>query len=76
MFVLVILCFNFRPAIVKRCLEINECYDLILNNDDLKLLSDYVDLLANFEVFTSYVQADSYPTMNSILLFRTEIIQK
>lgn len=71
-----ILIFNFCSAIVKRCLEIDECYDLILTNDDLTLLSDYVNLLKNFEVFTSYIQAENYPTMNSIILFRVEIIQK
>lgn len=63
-------------AIVKRCLELYEFYDLILNSEDLALLSDYVQLLSLFEVFTAYAQGKNYPTMNSVLLFRTEIIEK
>lgn len=62
--------------IVKRCLEISGDYDLILNEDELEMLSNYVKLLEVFNVFTVYVQAKNYPTMNSILLFRSEIIEK
>lgn len=51
-------------------------YDLILNNDDIALLSDFVQLLSVFEVFTTYAQGKNYPTMNSVLLFREEIIQR
>lgn len=40
--------------------------------DEIKLQSDYVDLLANLEVFTSYVQTDSYPT---IIVFRQRLFR-
>lgn len=62
--------------VVKRCLELSEDYDLILNKKELEMLSDYVKLLDVFNIFTVYVQAKNYPTMNSIMLFRSEIIEK
>lgn len=62
--------------IIKRCLEVNGDYDLILNDDEIELLSDYVELLKVFEIFTVYTQGTSYPTMNSIVLFKSEIIEK
>lgn len=62
--------------IIKRCLEITGEYDLILKEEELELLARYVELLKVFEVFTVHVQARNYPTMNSIILFRSEIIDK
>lgn len=62
--------------IVKRCLEITENYDLIPNEEEWELLARYVDLLKVFEVFTVNVQAKNYPTMNSIILFRSEIVDR
>lgn len=62
--------------IIKRCLEITGNYDLILNEDDWELLTRYVEILKVFEVFTVHVQARNYPTMNSMILFRSEIVDR
>lgn len=59
--------------IIRRCLEITTNYELILSEDDLDLLFRYVELLKIFEIFTVYVQAKNYPTVNMVILFRSEI---
>lgn len=50
-----------------------EKYDLILTRNELSLLEGLVELLEVFNVFTKYIQGNSYPTMNTVLLFYTEI---
>lgn len=62
--------------VLKRCLEITGDYDLILKEGDWELLTKYVKLLNVFDVFTAHVQARNYPTMNTLILFRSEIMSK
>lgn len=50
-----------------------EKYDLILTRSELSVLEGLVDLLDVFNIFTKYIQGNSYPTMNTVLLFYTEI---
>lgn len=62
--------------IIRRCLEKNKEYDLIMRADELLILEDLVELLEVFQIFTTYIQGEKYPTLNSMVLFRTEIIKK
>lgn len=48
-------------------------YDYILDVGEMALLEGLVQLLDVFNVFTTYVQGDKYPTMNTMALFYTEI---
>lgn len=50
-----------------------EKYDLILTSDELLLLAGLVELLDVFNVFTKFIQGNSYATMNTVALFYTEI---
>lgn len=50
-----------------------EKYNLILDRSELSLLEGLVELLDVFNVFTKYIQGNFYPTMNTVLLFYTEI---
>lgn len=60
-------------AIVKKCLEHHAAYDLILSRSELALLGRLVEVLEVFNTFTKYIQGNSYPTLNSLLLFYMEI---
>lgn len=51
-------------------------YHLILLDEEIALLKDLVEVLEIFEVFTIHVQGEYYPTLNSIVLFRSEIKSK
>lgn len=62
--------------IIRRCLERNKEYDLIMRETEIKFLEDFVEVLEVFQVFTSYVQGDRFPTLNTLILFRSEIINK
>lgn len=53
-----------------------EKYDLILTKNELSLLAGLVDLLDVFNIFTNYIQGNTYPTMNTVLLFYTEIEER
>lgn len=53
-----------------------EKYDLILTRNELLLLEGLVELLDVFNIFTKYIQGNSYPTMNTVLLFYTEIQER
>lgn len=53
-----------------------ETYDLILTRNELLLLEGLVELLDVFNIFTKYIQGNSYPTMNTVLLFYTEIQER
>lgn len=44
-----------------------------MNREELMLLDGLVELLDVFNVFTTFIQANSYPTLNTFLLFHTEI---
>lgn len=68
-------CFH-SLAIVKKVLVKGGYYDLLLSNDELDLLEHFVELLEVFEVFTKFVQREFYPTLNSVVLFRTEIVNR
>lgn len=70
-----LLYFNFI-VIVKKVLVKYGYYDLILSSGELELLDHFVELLEIFEDFTKYIQGESYPTQNSVILFRTEIIDR
>lgn len=62
--------------IVKKVLVKYGFYEMILSNEELLLLEQLIELLEVFEVFTKFVQGEFYPTLNSIVLFRTEIIDR
>lgn len=51
-------------------------YDLILTEEDSNLLKDLVEIMEIFEIFNVHIQGQTYPTLNSIVLFRSEIISK
>lgn len=61
---------------MKKCLERIEKYDLILTKGEVSLLEGLVELLDIFNIFTKYIQGNSYPTMNCVLLFYTEIEER
>lgn len=67
---------SFLAAIVKKTLIKYEYYDLLLTNEEMILLEEIIELLEVFEVFTKYVQGEYYCTLNSIVLFRTEIVDR
>lgn len=50
-------------------------YDLILSRSEVTLLGQIVDVLEVFTTFTKYIQGNSYPTLNSLVLFYVEIKQ-
>lgn len=60
-------------GIIKKCLQRMEKYELILTSEELLLLAGLVELLDVFNIFTKYIQGNSYPTMNTVALFYTEI---
>lgn len=62
-----------NSSIIKTALERLEKYDLILNRREMVLLSGVIELLDIFNVFTTFIQANSYPTMNTFVLFYAEI---
>lgn len=66
----------FSADIVRRCLEGRKKYNLILTNNELALTKDLIELLGIFEIFTVHIQGQTYPTLNSIILFRSEIKSK
>lgn len=59
-------------GIVKKCLQDNERYELILNVNETCLLSHLVDLLEVFQTITKFIQGDSYATHNLLPVFYTE----
>lgn len=50
-----------------------EKYDLILNRNEIALLGGVNELLDIFNVFTTFIQGNEYPTMNTFVLFYAEI---
>lgn len=48
-------------------------YEYILNPGEIALLNGIVELLDVFNIFTVFIQGCEYPTMNTIVLFYTEI---
>lgn len=60
-------------GIIKKSLESMEKYDLIMNRNELSLLEGLVDLLDVFNVFSTYIQGNNYPTLNTFVLFYAEI---
>lgn len=50
-----------------------EKYDLILNRTEMALLDGIIELLDIFNVFTTFIQGNEYPTMNTFVLFYAEI---
>lgn len=57
-------------------LERRQKYNLILSEDEKKLLKGFIQLLEPFELFTIGAQANKYPTINMELLYRIEIEQR
>lgn len=51
-------------------------YEHIISISEMALLEGMVKLLDVFNVFTVYVQGNQYPTMNTMVLFYTEIVDK
>lgn len=65
-----------NSSIIKKSLENIEQYDLIMNRNELALLDGLVELLDIFNVFTTFVQGNEYPTMNTFALFYSEIVDR
>lgn len=51
-------------------------YNYILSINEVALLNGLVELLDVFNVFTIFIQGCQYPTMNTMALFYTEIVDK
>lgn len=47
-----------------------------MNRNELALLNGVVELLDIFNVFTTFIQANEYPTMNTFVLFYSEITDR
>lgn len=45
--------------IVRRCLEGLKKYELILTDDELELLKQFVELMEIFEIFTVHIQGQT-----------------
>lgn len=65
--------FVIFTAIIKKCLENRGKYELILDRSQIALLGRIVEMLDVFNTFTKYIQGNSYPTLNSLVLFYVEI---
>lgn len=50
-----------------------ERYDLILNHNEVSLLNGITELLSVFNVFSTFIQGNDYPTLNTFALFYTEM---
>lgn len=61
-------------GIIRKILETTENYDLILSRAEIQLLEGFSKILEIFNVFTSSIQAQKYPTMNTLALFYSEIM--
>lgn len=61
-------------GIIRKILETTENYDLILSRAEIQLLEGFSKILEIFNVFTSSIQAQKYPTMNILALFYSEIM--
>lgn len=57
---------------IKKCLQDNERYELILGPDELTLLANLVGLLEVFHTITKFIQGDSYATYNLLPIFYSE----
>lgn len=68
------LCYFQSTGVIKKILEHTENYDLILNRSEIELLEGFANLLEVFNVFTTSIQAQQYPTMNVLALFYSEIL--
>lgn len=65
-----------NSSIIKKALEKMEKYDLIMNRNELALLDGVVELLDIFNVFTTFMQGKEYTTINTFVLFYTEIVDR
>lgn len=65
---------TFFLGVIRKILEETENYDLILNRSEIDLLHGLCSILEVFNVFTKSIQAQEYPTMNVLALFRAEIL--
>lgn len=64
--------FFFLEAI-RICLERIKKYHLILNESEEELVNGFIGILEVFGQFTTFIQAEKYPTINCILLWYVEI---
>lgn len=69
-------CYKDNSSIIKKALETMEHYDLIMNRKESELLDGIVDMLDIFNVFTTFVQGNEFPTINTFVLFYTEIVDR
>lgn len=60
-------------GIIKKALEKMEKYDLIMNKNEISLLNGITELLGVFNVFSTFIQGNDYPTLNTFVLFYAEI---
>lgn len=47
-----------------------------MNRNEMILLGGVIDLLDIFNVFTTFIQGNQYPTLNTFVLFYTEIADR
>lgn len=62
-----------HKSIIKKCLEDNYKHDLVLTQDETALLSQLVDLLKIFQIFTKFIQGNEYATQNLFPIFYSEV---
>lgn len=60
-------------GIIRATLEEIGCYEFVLTSSEVKLLQGLSEVLKPFEEFTKTIQGISYPTINLIPLFITDI---
>lgn len=65
-----------NASIIRKALEKMEKYDLIMNRNELALLDGVIEMLDVFNVFMTYMQGNEYTTINTFVLFHTEIIDR
>lgn len=59
--------------VVSDCLHLIKRYDVMLNAEEMQLAKDITAVLKKFAVATDFFQGQKYPTLNTVLLFLTDL---
>lgn len=68
--------FAIKSGTIRKAFEEMGKYEYILSISEMALLDGMVHLLDVFNVFTIYVQGNQYPTINTMALFYTEMVDR
>lgn len=74
MYLMLFVYHSFFLGIIRKLLEQTENYDLILSRAEIQLLEGFSKILEIFNVFSTFIQAQQYTTMNMLALFHSEIM--